>query len=365
MTRPDAVSASVSARATGHRVEDLSQRTETSSVFANPDGTWTAETAPEPVQVQDEQGAWHRVDTTLVQREGGLAPAYAAADVVFSGGGDRALATIREGGKDLAWQWPGVLPEPVIEGSTAIYPDAVPGGDLVVTADSAGFSHSVVLREQPTEPVELAIPVTLDGATLTETGRGALVVKDKAGDRLVSAPRPLMWDSSKGAGGLPENVAPVDTTLEATSAGTTTLVLSPDAGFLADPDTVYPVVVDPSFTTYATGDTWVMNADYTTSQVASAELRAGSYDGGPHRARSFVKFFDGNALWQGKHVTAATLRLRNFYSGSCTGSAIRIRPIAESWIPGDVTWADQPAVSLDRQADYAKAHGYNEIGRAH
>lgn len=359
LTRPDAVSAAVTARTTGRRVEDVSQRTETTSVFANPDGSWTAESAPEPVRVQDDAGDWHPVDTSLVQRDGGLAPAHAAADVVFSGGGDRALATVREGGKDLVWQWPTVLPEPVVDGDSATYRDVVDGGDLVVTADSAGFSHSVVLREQPTEPVEFTVPVTLDGASMTETARGSLVVTDKAGDRLISAPPPLMWDSSEGAGGLPENVAPVDTAVETTTAGKTSLVLAPDDAFLADPDTVYPVVVDPSFTTYATGDTWVMNADYTSSQVSSTELRAGSYDGGPHRARSFVKFFDGNALWGGKHVTEATLRLRNFYSGSCTGSAIRIRPIAESWIPGDVTWTNQPAVSYDRQADYSPAHGYS------
>ena len=35
------MSAQVTARVSGHRVEDLSQRTETTQVVANPDGTWT------------------------------------------------------------------------------------------------------------------------------------------------------------------------------------------------------------------------------------------------------------------------------------------------------------------------------------
>lgn len=42
--RPDGVSAQITAKATGHRVEDLSLRTATEQVFANPDGTWTSET---------------------------------------------------------------------------------------------------------------------------------------------------------------------------------------------------------------------------------------------------------------------------------------------------------------------------------
>src|SRR5215213_1879062 len=39
LDRPDGVSAAVTARAVGKRVEDLSKRTETTRTFANPDGT--------------------------------------------------------------------------------------------------------------------------------------------------------------------------------------------------------------------------------------------------------------------------------------------------------------------------------------
>ncbi|MGH3346180.1 MAG: hypothetical protein ACRDO4_04310, partial [Nocardioides sp.] len=70
-TRPDAVSAMVTARVTGTRVEDLSQRTETVQVFANPDGTWTSEGTTEPERVQDSEGAWQEVDTSLVEVSGG------------------------------------------------------------------------------------------------------------------------------------------------------------------------------------------------------------------------------------------------------------------------------------------------------
>jgi hypothetical protein len=56
LVRPDRVSAQVTARAEGKPVEDLSQRDAMSQTFANPDGTWTSETSPEPVRIQDPGG---------------------------------------------------------------------------------------------------------------------------------------------------------------------------------------------------------------------------------------------------------------------------------------------------------------------
>ena len=50
---PDAVSAMVTAQAQGSRVEDLAARTQSTSSFANPDGTWTVEDSGVPVRFQD------------------------------------------------------------------------------------------------------------------------------------------------------------------------------------------------------------------------------------------------------------------------------------------------------------------------
>lgn len=73
MERPDRVSAALTARVQGSRVEAMSERTETSSLFANPDGTFTAEVAGGPIRVRDGDG-WLPVDTTLVQADGGWSP---------------------------------------------------------------------------------------------------------------------------------------------------------------------------------------------------------------------------------------------------------------------------------------------------
>ena len=78
VVRPDWVSASVTARASGVRVEVLSQRSETTQVFVNADGTVVEETAFAPVRFRDEAGpeGWREIDTTLVAAgDGSVAPA--------------------------------------------------------------------------------------------------------------------------------------------------------------------------------------------------------------------------------------------------------------------------------------------------
>jgi RHS repeat-associated protein len=358
--RPDSVSAAVTARVTGHRVEDLSQRDEFTQVFANPDGTWTAETAAEPVSVQDSGGVWHGVDTTLVVRDGGLAPAYAVSDLVLSDGGESTFASLTEDGRRLDWRWPTSLPAPTVEGNTATYHDVLPevDADLVVTATATGFTHDIVLNQAPTAPLEVTLPVATHGALLVEQQAGSVAVETKSGETLVAAPQPVMWDSSADAGGQPE-VAVVDTTIGEIAGGTPTLTLSPDDGFLADPDTVYPVTIDPSYsnTVETSGDTWVQNADYTSSQSGSTELRAGTYDGGGHVARSFMRF-NADGAWTNKHILTATLKLRNWYSGSCTGSAIRASRITEAWSTASISWSNQPTVGA-MSGDYSPAKGYS------
>lgn len=71
----DAGAARAAAARLGEPVEDVSQRTEYAQFFANPDGSWTMSAATEPVRVQDDQGAWHDIDTRLVEQpDGSWAP---------------------------------------------------------------------------------------------------------------------------------------------------------------------------------------------------------------------------------------------------------------------------------------------------
>lgn len=375
-SRPDSRSALATAQATGHRVEDLSQHTQTARVFANPDGTWTADSTTEPAYVQDAQGEWHDVDPTLVERDGEWEPEYAATDLVLSPGGDKTFASVTQDGQRVDWGWPATLPAPVIDGNVATYPNAVPGGgDLVVTATATGFSHDIVLHHPPqavdsdTDP-SWTIPIATHGADLDTTDDGGLAITDPGHDdkQIATAEPPVMYDAAGLKSGQDitdpaldpsvdptTNAAPLETTVGQNAAGTPTVTLTADKNFLTDPNTVYPVVIDPTFTTTPSGDTWVDTQDPTRQHASSVALEAG-YNG-TYAARSFLAF-DWTAVnnLSDDHVISASLELRNYTSLSCAGSDIRAQRITEPWTVG-INWDTQPGFTTSGYASYTPAHG--------
>src|SRR5690348_3577532 len=63
---PDGASAVYAAHRQGSRVEVADQRTATRTIFANPDGTMTAELSAVPMRVRRD-GRWLDIDTTLAR----------------------------------------------------------------------------------------------------------------------------------------------------------------------------------------------------------------------------------------------------------------------------------------------------------
>ncbi|MEU6987260.1 LamG-like jellyroll fold domain-containing protein [Streptomyces sp. NPDC046324] len=267
----DAVNAAAKA---GRRVEISTLRDERSQTFANPDGTFTVKEFVQPVRTRKD-GKWVDIDTTLVPTPGGrLAPRAASAAMSISAGGDTTFATLARDGKTMSFSWPSTLPRPKVTGSTATYQSVLPDVDLVVTAQSDGFSHVLVVKsaQAATNPrlTELALPVAARGVTVEEDN-GGLVAKDKtSGGRVFEAPQPVMWDSS-GAGkgrdehpvqagpGPPEGAQVANVGL-AMKHGK--MHLTPDARLLHDKRTRYPVYIDPVAKTVSrTSWTWVSSAN--------------------------------------------------------------------------------------------------------
>ena len=81
--------------------------------------------------------------------DGSLIPAQARSQLRLSGGapdGTQELAAMGSGAQLLAVGWHGRLPEPVLAGSTATYPEVRPGVDLVVEALNTGFEYFLVVK---------------------------------------------------------------------------------------------------------------------------------------------------------------------------------------------------------------------------
>ncbi|MYT26758.1 hypothetical protein GTW69_41945, partial [Streptomyces sp. SID7760] len=197
--RTDAERAAAEAKRTGKPVEIVSGRTETDDVWANPDGTKTANRALVPVRVRKD-GKLIPVDTTLERgRDGRVAPKATAMGLTFSGGGEAPLAVMSENGRDVSLSWPKPLPEPKLEGDSAVYPEVLPGVDLRVSATVDSFSHALIVksREAASNPAlaQLDFGLKAKGLTVRAEADGQLRALDPNGQTVFGSAKPQMWDA--------------------------------------------------------------------------------------------------------------------------------------------------------------------------
>ncbi|MFC3453223.1 LamG domain-containing protein [Amycolatopsis speibonae] len=330
------------------RVDDLtSERSET---FANPDGSLTLTQNTRPVRVPRD-GDWVPADSTLSPGpNGALSPKAAMADISLSAGrrgdvqtaGAAPLLQLSANGTSVGLDWPGVLPQPIVSGATATYPDVLPGVDLKVEVDVDKVHEVVVIKtpEAAKNPaiakIKLGLPVK--NGKLSKDDDGALRVKDAKGADVFLAKAPLMWDSSGVEPGATDFVrgpatggrqAKVSTEISGKS-----LLLTPDADLLAN--AAYPVYVDPTWqTNYCANcgrNHYLVQHACGASKVpgdaawdSGDQLKAGYiYDtasscaGKLVTARSFVEMNLGGLA--GKEIYTAQLNLAVTNSKDCGGS---------------------------------------------
>lgn len=359
--RPDRVSAVLTARQQKSRVEITGERTETSSTWANPDGTLTTEVFSGPVRVRNDMGDLVPIDLSLVADGKVLRPKAGPAEVGISAtGGKDPFATLEQDDKSLSVSWPSELGEPEVSGNTATFKDAVPGGDLVVQALKSGLRYDLVLRERPTGPLELRLPIKTKGLKLAQAKHGGLTVTDGKDRKIASGPTPRMWEAGAGKAALSPAAegrsAKMSTKVETGQDGQV-LVLKPDAGFLADPATQYPVTVDPTLNLAPVADAAVYSLEPNTNYGSAATMDVGSWTNMPWRG--LVKF-DASAL-TGKKILSAKLNMRNLYAKQCadTGAGVQIRRATSSWSASTVTWNTQPTTTADGAAVSTDSHGFD------
>ncbi|MGY4979177.1 LamG domain-containing protein [Streptomyces sp. 900105755] len=266
------LAAQAEAVASGHDAPVDSLTTETSTVTANPDGTFTSTINVMPVRVLKD-GAWTPVDATLATNaDGTLSPKATPNDVTLSGGGSGPLVTqTNEDGHSMALTMPFTLPAPVVSDDTAVYRSVLPGVDLSVSVtDQGGFSDVLIVHDAAAaaDPhiKKLTEAASTHGLALSATDSGGMNATTADGTVAYTSPRPLMWDSSTTSD-APATTAPASDTTTAGDAPTASsadgpgeganvntvpmsttssgITLAPDTSVLNDPDTTYPVYIDP------------------------------------------------------------------------------------------------------------------------
>nr|WP_239062514.1 LamG domain-containing protein [Streptomyces sp. SID13031] len=341
---PDVTKARAAAARQGTRVEVTALRGEAQTVFAEPTGEMNLELTAVPVRAKKGDG-WAALDTTLVRRsDGGWAPRTATVDLAFSGGGSKTpMVSYGKDGKRLALTWPGVLPTPVVVGSTATYAEVLPGTDLVLKAGGSGYTQHLVVKTAAAAKnpalTKIRLGLTTKGLQLRVTASGALEAHDTKGALVFAAPPSAMWDAANGTG-----VAGIE--LAATS-----LTLVPDQALLRGPKTVYPVTIDPNWNTYEkTFWTSVVsghpNQTYPNTSAGGdtiAQVGLCNFTGcnGIGTARSYFQFDTGAwGLLAGKRLMGAWLDTAVTHSPNCTDREQRL--FRSGPVDGGTTWNNMP-----------------------
>ncbi|WP_128985057.1 DNRLRE domain-containing protein [Streptomyces roseicoloratus] len=379
--------------------------TANSTTWARPDGLLRTRTHSDTIRAKV-GGEWKAIDTRLHRVEGGYAPRAVNAPLLFSAGtaqaagssSDRSsrslarpvlrpLATTTDtsawselvrldvDGHELVVSWPGALPEPVVNGSRALYENIRPGIDLVLTARDSGYSHVLVVHtpEAAKDPLLADLDYRLSSPSLTFTldnTTRVVTARDKNGKEIATAPTPYLWDSAgplrttegedtpspdpsvrNTALALPGLAGPQpgshDAVLDATLDADNTLGISVRSKTLSDPDLVYPVFIDPSFKGHKKSWT-LLYEKYPSSSFYNGqnfndgtnEARVGYEATTGGISRSVFNFEFSSAL-HGVTVKSAAFHALQTYSWGC--SPYRYDLWLTSAMNSSHTWNNQPS----------------------
>ena len=345
LTAPSLSAALALARSSGQQVDVLDQISQRVLTIANPNGSVTATLSAGPAREPDASApsGWTPIDTMLSTTGESVRPAVSAAPIAFSNGGDGPLAILGTGASSdsITEPWVGNLPDPIIQGATATYPNVYPGVDFVLRAESEGFEQSWVINSRSDVPSVLNVPLSLKGLTPVEQPDGSVALEGANGAIEAAAQPAIMWDSAiDPTTDQPAHLEQLPTDLVRTPSGGYMLQVTPDAAFLNA--ATFPVTIDPTSGLSVTTDTYVDNSHPTGEFQDNALLKVGD-DGLDNNQlqRSLLSFPTDSLV--GAEIDSATLSLFETYSGSCTPTQVDVYNLTTPW-DGTVTWDTQPTI---------------------
>ncbi|MFC5661200.1 LamG domain-containing protein, partial [Streptomyces nogalater] len=369
-------------------MEVTADRTEYSTTHANPDGSFTLTQSTTPQRVKEADGGWGGVDPVLERRaDGRVAPRGAVVDLSFSGGGPGAgMIRLGKGGRSVTLDWAGVLPQPVLDGPTATYPDVFDGVDLQLTATAEGYREVLVVTtpEAAQNPAleQVTLAASGDGLSVVPGAGGGLRAVDEDGNAVFRGPAGQMWDSAGDDETGPQTQlmrtdapAPTDAGAQGDDDpsqpgnGDATAVLPvkvddgavtvhPDLDLLRGKDTVYPVYIDPSVglgvsertKLSSDGDKfWMFDGDKGVGKCGTAD---GYTCGGGYVDRMYFELAPTKLA--GKYVLDATFRARETWSFNCDPhwvDLVRTDNISEGTVwpgPKQLDWMGDRNVAAGR-----------------
>lgn len=330
------------------RVLILSSLTETTSTYANPDGSYSYLTHDGLVRLPTTGGGWAPIDTLLQPLTGGRVGAgMNVGHVSFSNGeSDRILATASPADTTdlLSLLWGSDLPTGVTVGDTTTYPQVRPGVDLIQKALPNGFEFSFRLLTRPTGAVSFTLPLQLPTGWSAEQAGDAVVLRDAAGQAAGAVGSTHSYGLvSSLTGGQLGTVSTTQTHLSETADGPA-LVITPDADFLAAPTTLYPVTVDPQISLAdQAADTTVDQGQPNTNFGSAIDLIVGGYNTSPTYIRRAYLNFDTSGIKDvaPADIVSASIGIVPEVTANCTNFTVEVWN-SNGLVSSGSTFANQP-----------------------
>ncbi len=295
----------------------------------------TVKTAAGPLQTtvyagsinyKDGSGSWQPIDDTLIAAPG-TATGYGFTNranqysVLLPSDLSSAPVKVSQGAASVSFQLAGASGAPTaVAGDTETYGSALHGVDLIYQATPDALKESIRL-DNPTAPSSYAFTVSTAGVSATPNRSGAIDLVDSAGKVSFSFARPSMVD----AAGVESD------SVHMTLAGNT-LTVAADAAWLADPARKFPVVIDPTVSSYGADQNCYITAAATNTSNCGpgvTTLKAG-WDGSFAR-RTLLQFnIQNNIFPEYSNVLSAELGLYLTSETTTTSTSLAAYPITQS-----------------------------------
>jgi large repetitive protein len=377
------------ARAHGHKVEISGLGSDTTTTFANPDGSYTATVSSVRSRWKDASSQWHDIDLTMVpQADGTIAPksddpsrglrfpARADGPVTFSTPAGAFRVTHPAVTAAVASAAAQVAPRVTTPATVALaaspragggrgFESVMNGRGLSEQATVDGFEESVTLASAAQGGSYVDEVATPPGVVAKQTDAG-VEFDDASGAAVVAVGGGEAHDSAPDTSGMGVT-SPVTATLISQAGGVVDVRIQTSDAWLQDSARVFPVVIDPSFymDTSANGsgsiDTYIEQDDKGPWAAGGdpSLLRVGRQPSGSI-ARTMIYWNLQGIPTHGVTVSSSTFAFVDALSNSCTPYNVKVSALTGAFVRHTL-WNSAPGIDPST-TQYSAPFAHNGVG---
>ena len=223
--------------------------------------------------------------------------------------------------------------------------------DLRYTVLHGKLEEDIILNS-PDAISSYTLKINTDGLIAVKRTDNSISFEDEDGNTVFSLAAPWMKDSDVSV----TDAINVEISQEGNSVS---VKYTPDSEWLTDESRVFPVLIDPSFTTrYYTSnyyDTYVYEGDSASStRPTETTMKVGKISNKNYY--SYIKILNFPDLVGGFSVDEASF---DFWVNTTSSLALNLYKVNASWNQNSITYANQPASTLIKNSVTGTANGSN------